>query len=646
MEDLTGQSASGGLTIYAVWNEIYKISYELNGGQADGNPEAYTVASETIRLNRPTREGYEFLGWTGTDLKEPTIEVVIETGSTGNRSYTANWTKDGVISYHITYELNGGAMPAESGENPTDYTEETETFVLLNPVREGYEFLGWTGTRLEEPTREVIIEKGSTGNRSYTANWEVIEYSISYNLNGADELDNPGTYGVESESITLQNPSRTGYEFTGWTGTGLEEVTLEVIIPTGSTGDRSYTANWKVITYTISYELDGGIVAGTPGNPDSYTIESEAITLQNPTKEGYEFLGWTGEGLEEPTQDLVIPAGSTGNRTYRANWELAEYTISYNLKGGEDVGNQRTYTINDEVYLESPIKEGYEFLGWTGTGLEEVTLEVIIPTGSTGDRSYTANWKVITYTISYELDGGIVAGTPGNPDSYTIESEAITLQNPTKEGYEFLGWTGEGLEEPTQDLVIPAGSTGNRTYRANWKVKELVVYEITYELNGGMIESEGDGNPTRYTEESETIILLNPVKNGYEFVGWTGTDLKEPTQVVVIPIGSTGNRSYTANWKAITYTITYDLNGDGAEHSNPSSYTSDMDDFELAVPKRPGYVFTGWTGTGLEKETVTVVIKKGTTGNLEYMAHWGPEEPTVDINKSRKSPASLAKSNK
>ena len=146
--------------------------------------------------------------------------------------------------------------------------------------------------------------------------------------------------------------------------------------------------------------MDGGTVAGTPGNPDSYTIESEAITLQNPTKEGYEFLGWTGEGLEEPTQDLVIPAGSTGNRTYRANWELAEYTISYNLNGGEDVGNQRTYTINDEVYLESPIKEGYEFLGWTGTGLEEVTLEVIIPTGSTGDRSYTANWKAITYTIS------------------------------------------------------------------------------------------------------------------------------------------------------------------------------------------------------------------------------------------------------
>ena len=648
MEDLTGQSASGGLTIYAVWNEIYKISYELNGGQADGNPEAYTIASETIRLNRPTREGYEFLGWTGTDLKEPAIEVVIETGSTGNRSYTANWK---AIEYTIHYELNGGTVTETPG-NPDSYTIESSSITLQNPTREGYEFYGWTGTDLKGPTLEVVIGAGSTGERSYSANWKAITYTISYELNGgsvAETPGNPDSYTIESSSITLQNPTREGYEFLGWTGTDLEKPTIEVVIETGSIGNRRYAANWTkdgVISYHITYELNGGAMPAESGeNPTDYTEETETFVLLNPVREGYEFLGWTGTGLEEPTREVIIEKGSTGNRSYTANWEVIEYSISYNLNGADEdeLDNPGTYGVESEsITLQNPSRTGYEFLGWTGTGLEEVTLEVIIPTGSTGDRSYTANWKAITYTISYELDGGAVTGTPGNPDSYTIESEAITLQNPTKEGYEFLGWTGEGLEEPTQDLVIPAGSTGNRTYTANWKVKELVVYEITYELNGGMIESEGDGNPTRYTEESETIILLNPVKNGYEFVGWTGTDLKEPTQVVVISIGSTGNRSYTANWKAITYTITYDLNGDGAEHSNPSSYTSDMDDFELAVPKRPGYVFTGWTGTGLEKETVTVVIKKGTTGNLEYMAHWGPEEPTVDISKSRKSPASLA----
>lgn len=70
--------------------------------------------------------------------------------------------------------------------------------------------------------------------------------------------------------------------------------------------------------YTITYTLDGGTVA--TANPTKYTRATAAFTLNNPTKEGYTFAGWTGTGLEEATETVTIAKGSTGARSYTATW--------------------------------------------------------------------------------------------------------------------------------------------------------------------------------------------------------------------------------------------------------------------------------------------------------------------------------------
>ena len=71
----------------------HTITYDLAGGTvATENPTTYTIVSGDITLTTPTREGYTFTGWTGTDLTEPTMTVTIASGSTGDRQYTATWT--------------------------------------------------------------------------------------------------------------------------------------------------------------------------------------------------------------------------------------------------------------------------------------------------------------------------------------------------------------------------------------------------------------------------------------------------------------------------------------------------------------------------------------------------------------------------
>ncbi|MGM7665681.1 InlB B-repeat-containing protein [Microbacterium sp. A93] len=614
-----GSVLQSDLTLYAIWAlSDYAITYDLDGGVAGtpANPTTYSITSDAVTLTDPTREGYTFTGWEGTDLTEPTSPVTIATGSTGDRSYTATWV---VSDYTITYDLDGGV--AGTPANPATYSITSDPMTLTNPTREGYTFTGWEGTDLTEPTSPVTIATGSTGDRSYTATWVVSDYTITYDLDGgvAGTPANPATYSITSDPMTLTNPTREGYTFTGWEGTDLTEPTSPVTIATGSTGDRSYTVTWAVNDYTITYDFGGG-VAGTPANPATYSITSDAVTLANPTREGYTFAGWEGTGLAGPTSSVTIATGSTSDRSYTAVWAVNDYAIAYDFDGGV-VGtpaNPATYSVtSDPISLTNPTREGYTFTGWEGTDLADPTPSVTIATGSTGDRAYTAVWAVNDYTITYDLDGG-VAGTPANPATYSITSDAVALTNPTRDGYRFTGWEGTGLTEPTSSVTIATGSTGDRAYTAIWVVSD---YTITYDLDGGVAGTPA--NPATYSITSDPVALTNPTRDGYRFTGWEGTGLTEPTSSVTIATGSTGDRAYTAIWVVSDYTITYDLDGGVAgTPANPATYSITSDPVTLTNPTREGYRFTGWEGTGLTEPTSSVTIATESMGDRTYTATW------------------------
>ena len=326
-----------------------------------------------------------------------------------------------------------------------------------------------------------------------------------------------------------------GYTLNGWyTDAGMTHTTST--IPFADDGSVTLYSTRSLATFSIAYNLGGGSVA--TANPTSYTVQSNAITLNNPTRNGYTFAGWTGTGINGTAMTVTIPHGSTGNRSYTATW-VPSYTITYDLDGGT-ASNPTSYSVlSDAITLNNPIRSGYTFAGWTGTGLNGPTMTVTIPKGSEGNRSYTATWTLNVYTISYDLAGGSVE--TDNPVYYTSANETVTLVNPTREGYDFAGWTGSNGNTPQITVTIPKGSTGNRSYTANW----AFIYSISYDgLEEGTFPSTP---PTTYSAVRE-VTLVNPVRELYDFAGWTGTDLTQPTVTVTIPKGSTGDRTYHATW--------------------------------------------------------------------------------------------------
>ena len=276
----------------------------------------------------------------------------------------------------------------------------------------------------------------------------------------------------------------------------------------------SYVMNFEYdyypTDYTITYNLDGG--TNSSSNPDSYTV-LYGVTFSNPTKAGYDFVGWYDangnkiSGINEgcnatfsDTADLYskLKTRTTGNVSITAKWTPHNYTISYNLNGGT-ANNKTSYTIETEKFtLNAPTKKGYTFLGWTASNGTTAQKSVSIDKGTTGNKSYTANWTPINYTITYNLDGG----TANNKTSYNIETATFTLSNPTKNGYVFVGWTGSNGTTKQTNVSIAKGSTGNKSYTANWTP---IKWTVKYDANGGT----GTMSDSSHTYEGGTHFNKN-----------------------------------------------------------------------------------------------------------------------------------------
>ena len=206
-------------------------------------------------------------------------------------------------------------------------------------------------------------------------------------------------------------------------------------------------AKWTADLYTISYDLADGV--NSPENPTSYTIESGLITLKDPTREGYTFVGWyNGEQLV-----TTIDSNTLENISLTAKWTVNSYKLTFDVDGNL---TEKNFKYGESVTaIENPTKVGHTFVGWS---------EELPETMPANDITVEAKWAINSYDITYDLAGGV--NSPENPTSYTIESGLITLKDPTRVGYTFVGWyNGEQLV-----TTIDSNTLENITLTAKWKI--------------------------------------------------------------------------------------------------------------------------------------------------------------------------------
>lgn len=239
------------------------------------------------------------------------------------------------------------------------------------------------------------------------------------------------------------------------------------------------TAQWTVNQYTITYDLAGGTVEG---NPNTYTIETVAFTLKNPTKSGYTFTGWSGTGLDgENNMTVTIPTGSTGNRTYKAHWRYngsghsySYYTIKATAGAGGSIspsgnvsvreGRDQTFTITpDKGYAVANVKIDGKSIGavksYTFENVRRThTIEVIFMKANgnpqTGVFVDVATGSYYEDAVDWAVENGITKGTDDthfSPDGICTRAQAVT----------FL-WRAAGSPKPETRTMpftdVPVGS--------------------------------------------------------------------------------------------------------------------------------------------------------------------------------------------
>ena len=359
----------------------------------------------------------------------------------------------------------------------------------------------------------------------------------------------------------LPRPTRQYYLFAGWsngTTTFTGDETAANINPTGAPS-ITMTTLWTPEPFAISYTMNGGSAT----NATSYTIESGAITLTNPTRSYYTFKGWSGTGLTGDTNTTVtIPAGSTGARSYTANWTPVNYTITYTLNGGS-VSNPTTYNIETATFtLNNPTRSGLSFSGWSGTGLSgSANKTVTITQGSVGNRSYTANWAPTTTvwnygytggmqsfsvpaTGTYKLEvwgaqGGSVSGAAGGKGGYAVGNKALTAGQVLYIGVggqntDFNGgssYSGRSAAQDNFDNAAKGGGGGSHFGLTNTQISATSKTNLLVVAGGG-----GGGiwtifyvGPTTYYGAggagggtSGSAGAANGYSGGYSYVGGGG----------------------------------------------------------------------------------------------------------------------------
>ncbi|MBE6573455.1 MAG: hypothetical protein E7652_03575 [Ruminococcaceae bacterium] len=565
--DIGAEELTTAITLYAKWEvAVYTVTYlDVNGGAFSGELHASTLFTHkygvATKLYNPAKIGYTFGGWyTSADCTTGKVTSLTATTYTDDITLYAKWTAN---SYKITYkDYNNKSF---TGTNPAGYPVlhyfDSET-VLPTPAKKGYTFLGWYSDKL--CTEEITsIDAKNAAVVTVYAKWEVNAFTVTYlDMNGeafSGKLNEKTlfthTYGV---ATALYNPAREGYTFGGWfinencTGSKLTSLAA-----TTYTDDITLYAKWTANKYAITYkDYNNKSFTGTnpKGCPAYHYYDTETV-LPIPTKKGYTFLGWYTDKLctEEITS---IDAKNTAVVTVYAKWEVNAFTVTYrDMNGGDFSGELHASTLFTHKYgvatkLYNPTREGYTFGGWyTSADCTTGKVTSLAAKSYTDDITLYAKWTANKYAITYkDYNNKSLSGKnpAGYPTLHYYDTETV-LPIPVKKGYNFMGWYEDKLCEGEAVTAIGAKTMEAKTFYAKWAAQ---IYTITYVMSDDAtaLAVLDESAPATHTYNTKTT-LVNPVREGYTFLGWYTTDTFKTKVTYLSTTGYTTDITLYAKWK-------------------------------------------------------------------------------------------------
>ena len=603
----------------------------------------------------------------------PVAAIAAETTQNTSEGATAA-ASTGVKTVTFVAENGGGAFADGSIVMRIQTNDKGVCSMPESPVRDGYVFGGWyydnTCTHAVDFSQPLLSDASNFV--VLFAKWTEAPSNVldvTYSANGGQFADGNNVMlgQTDSNGIARQPlaPTRDGYVFAGWYyhSDGTDQVDFNQPIVGG--GDHvTLFAAWTPVkqdkTVEILYVANGGtFIDGNETMQGVTDTDGIARLPLQPTREGYDFLGWSydRDGNDPVDFTKAIVAGS-GHATVYAQWKQNnEKTVLYVANGGVFADGNETMegvTDSDGVARQplAPTREGYTFTGWTydAAGTEPVDFTKPIQGGGQ-HATFFAQWAELANNekdVLYVANGGVFAD--GNEVLQGVtDGDGVARQPlaPTREGYTFAGWTYDAAGTDPVDFSKPlVGGGDHATLFAQWDmVKEDNSIDVLYVANGGTFF---DGNETlQGVTDGDGVARqpLAPTREGYTFAGWTydskGTDpvdFSKPVQGggdhVTFYAQWTKDKGADENVKDVLYFANGGTFFDGNETLQGVTDGDGVARQPLA-PTREGYTFAGWTYDS--KGTDPVDFSKPVQGggdHVTFYAQWTKNEtPAVQTHK-------------
>ena len=633
------------LVLHAKWDpEPYEITYELDGGMnSEANPATYT-AEDTVKLADPVKAGYVFLGWYTTADGTGTKVTEIAAGSRGAKTFYALWTpaEQTYEIHHMLQTVDGtGYEDAET----VKATALTATEVMVG-AEQSKTYTGFTydATKTED-NKGIIPAEGTLVLKLY---YNRNIYDVTF-VSGTDV----GTWKVsvpyQGKVEEPQEPSKTGYDFTGWYTIGETSGiwNFETDVVTDTTELR---AGWLARTYNVTFDLHGGS-GGDTAVQATYDSAMPMITV--PARVGYQFAGYYDQaegGTKYYNADGSSAAiwNKTGNATLYAQWIINNYQVTFDANGGSGSMDAEDFVYGETKQLStnSFTKTGYVFAGWAtnaGAGEEKykdgesVSNLTVEPDGVV---TLYAVWKPITYQVVFEGNGADSGSMENQQMIYDAET-ALNQVGYEKKGYHLLGWAttadAKKVVYENRENVKNLADTQDKTVTL-YAVWGANTYQVEFHANGG----EGTMEPQSFVYDEAAKALSENLysRDGYIFLGWASTDTtktveftdKQQVQNLVTEQG--GVMDLYAVWKAMNFTVSFDAN-EGNTTAISQRVTNGTPYGTLPDATRTGYTFAGWYtekdgGTAITEDTTVDIAE-----DITLYAHWTALKFTVSFDSNK-----------